>query len=97
MTSLSQIRDMYRLQKEAKRVRKQLAAMHIEAEGPGVKVIVSAEQEIIDIQIAPDADRATLPAVLKDCLNRAMKKAQLIAAERMQGVMGEMGMGTKGA
>lgn len=87
---------MYRLQKEAKRVRKELAAIHVEAEGPGVKVVVSGEQEVVSIEIAADADMAVLPNALKDCLNRAMKKAQVVASERMKGVMGEMGMGMPG-
>lgn len=93
MTSFSQLKDMYRLQKEAKRVRKELASIHVEAEGPGVKVVVSGEQEIVSIEIAPDVDSRQLPALLKDCLNRALKKAQVVASERMQGVMGQMGMG----
>ncbi len=96
MTSFSQLKDMYRLQKEAKRVRKELSAIHVEAEGPGVKVVVSGEQDIVSIVIAPDADMRQLPAILKDCLNRALKKAQVVASERMQGVMGQMGMAAPG-
>ena len=95
MASLKQARDMFRLQKEAKKVKKQLKNIHVEAEAPGVKVIVSAEQEVVSIEIAPDADMATLPANIKDCLNRAMKKAQVISAEKMQAIMGDMGMPTE--
>src|SRR5436190_1945989 len=96
MPSFSQLKDMYKLQRDAKKVRKELNKIHVEAESGGVTVVVNAEQEIVDIQIAEGIDRSRLPALLKDALNRAMKKAQLIAAERMQGIMGQMGLGTEG-
>lgn len=95
MTSLSQAKDMYRMQREAKKIKKELKKIQIEAEAPGVKVVVSAEQEILDIIIAPDADMTALPPALKDCLNRAMKKAQVVASEKMQSVMGSLGVPTE--
>ena len=33
---------------------------------------------------------------IADALNRALKKAQVVSAEKMQGVMGEMGFPTEG-
>ncbi|MBM3231391.1 YbaB/EbfC family nucleoid-associated protein [Candidatus Peregrinibacteria bacterium] len=84
---------MFRIQREAKRVKKELRNIHVEAEAQGVRVVVSAEQEIVDIAIDENVDRTKIPALLKDALNRAMKKAQVVAAEKMQGVMGEMGLG----
>jgi DNA-binding protein YbaB len=93
MNSFSKIKDMYRLQREAKRIRKELGKVHIEAETAGLKVVVTAEQEIVSVHIPETmTDRATIEASMKDATNRAMKKAQLVAAERMQGVMKELGM-----
>ncbi len=80
------------MQRDAKRIKKELKNIHVEAEAQGVKVTVTAEQEILSIEIAPDVPREQLPALLKDALNRALKKAQVISAERMQGLMSEMGM-----
>lgn len=94
MISFSQAKDMFKLQRDAKRIRKELKNIHVEAEAEGVKVIVTAEQEIVEITIAPEVARERIPALLKDALNRAMKKAQIISAERMQGLMGEMGLPT---
>ncbi len=88
------MRDMYKLQREAKRVKKELAKIHVEAEASGVKVVVTAEQEIVSIEIPPEVPRENIPALVKDALNRALKKAQVVASEKMQGVMGEMGMPT---
>jgi DNA-binding protein YbaB len=95
MTSLSQFKDMFRIQREAKRVKKQLKKIQVEALAQGVKVVVSAEQEILSIEIAPEVSREALPGLLTDALNRALKKAQIVAAEHMQGIMGEMGMPTE--
>ncbi len=94
MGMMSQARDMFRLQRDAKRVKKKLAQIHVEAEAKGVKVVVSAEQEIIEITIAPEVTHAEIPALMKDAMNRAMKKAQVIAAEEMQAIMGDMGLPT---
>lgn len=95
MVSFKQARDMFKLQKQAKQVKKELRNIHIEAESGGVSVTVTAEQEIVSIAIAPDVPRDSLPQLLKDALNRAMKKAQVVAAERMQGIMGQMGLPTE--
>jgi DNA-binding protein YbaB len=94
MVSFSQAKDMFRLQKEAKRVKKELRAIHVEAEASGVKVVVTAEMEVVSIEIGPDVPREKIAAFLQDALNRALKKAQVISAERMQGIMGEMGLPT---
>lgn len=93
MTSFKQAKDMFKLQKEAKRIKKELKNIHVEAEAEGVVVTVNAEQEIISITIADDVLRERIPALLKDALNRSLKKAQVVATEKMQGVMSQMGMG----
>ena len=95
MTSIKQARDMFRLQREAKKVKKMLKNIHVEAEAPGVKVTVNGEQEVLSIEISPDVDRIQLPTLLKDALNRALKKAQVVSSEKMQAVMGEMGLPTE--
>jgi len=86
-------KDMYRLQKQAKQAKKELKHIHIEAEHRGVSVIVDGEQKVVSITIAPEVPREKIPEFLKDAFNRAMGKAQIVAAEKMQGVMGELGLG----
>jgi len=92
MTSFGQMKDMYKLQRDAKRIKKELKNIHVEAEASGVKVVVSAEQEIISIEIAPEVAREDIARLVTDATNRAMKKAQLVASERMQSVMQQMGL-----
>ena len=102
MVSFKQARDMFAMQREAKRVKKELKNIHVEAEahasaplGTGsVKVVVAADQEIVSIEISPDVPHEQIGSLLKDALNRAMKKVQVISAEKMQPVMEGMGMTT---
>lgn len=84
---------MFRLQREAKKIRKELKNIHVEAEAQGVKVVVTGDQKIHSIEIGSDVPKERLSTLLIDTLNRALSKAQLVSADKMQGVMGEMGLG----
>lgn len=88
------MKDLYQMQRDAKRVKKELKSIHVEAEAEGVLVIVTAEQEIVSITIADDVPRERIAALVMDAMNRALKKAQVVAAERMQGIMKQMGIPT---
>ncbi|MFH0776778.1 MAG: YbaB/EbfC family nucleoid-associated protein [Patescibacteria group bacterium] len=103
MGMLGQVRDMYKLQKQAKQIKKELANIHIEAETDGVLVTVNAEMEVISVKI-PEELKSTenaekLGAAIVSAANKGIKKAQEIAAEKMKGVMAEMQslMGSGGA
>ena len=95
MVSFSDLKNSFRFQRDAKRVQKELKNIHVEAENPGIRVIVSASLEIISIEVAPEIPSEKVGALLMDALNRALKKAQVISAERMQSVMGDMGFSPK--
>ncbi len=89
-----QVRDVYKLQKQAKQIKKELSNIHVEAETDGVFVTVNGEMEVISVKI-PDEMKTLensekLEAALVSAANKAIKKAQEIAAEKMKGVMGEM-------
>lgn len=94
MVSFSQAKDMFRIQREAKKVKKELSQIHVEAEGRYCKVVVTGEQEVYSIEIFEGASGASLAEDLKDALNRAMKKAQVVSSEKMQAIMGQMGLPT---
>jgi len=91
---LGKMKDMYKLQKQAKQIKKKLKNIHIEAEEKGVIVTVDGEQNVISIQISDEAmeNKATLEKSIKEALNKATKKSQQIAAEEMKAVMGGMGL-----
>ncbi|MFA6458548.1 MAG: YbaB/EbfC family nucleoid-associated protein [Patescibacteria group bacterium] len=94
MGMFGQARDMYKLQKQAKQIKKELANIHVEAETDGVFVTVNGEMEMISTKI-PDVMKTPenaekLEAALVSAGNKAIKKAQEIAAEKMKGVMADM-------
>ncbi len=100
MGLFGQARDLYRLQKQAKKVKEELKNLHIEAELRGIAVVVSAEMEVISVTVAPEyftpEKKDDLQKTLAEALNKAMKKAQEVAAEKMRDVMGDLGMNLPG-
>lgn len=87
-------KDLYRLQKQAREIKKKLKNTHIEAEHEGITVIINGEQEVIEVKIAEQAmqDRKKAEENVVKCLNKAIKKSQQIGAEMMKDVMGDMGL-----
>lgn len=95
MGVFQQAKDMYKLQKEAKTIKKELSNIHIEAEEDGVIVTVNAELECINVTISDEAmqSKDALQKNILKAFNKGLKKGQQIAAEKMKGVMSMMGMG----
>lgn len=85
-------KNLYKLQKQAKEIKKQLKNIHIEAEVDGIIVIIDGEQEVVEVRIPENFNPATLGGKLKEAFNKAIKKSQEVAAEKMRGIMGDMGM-----
>ncbi len=84
------VRDMYRLQKQAKQIKKELANIHIEAEEQGLVVTVNGEMEVVKVAIPEGLPKEQIESAIVVAANKAIKKAQQIAAEKMKSVMGEM-------
>lgn len=93
------IKDMYKLQKEAKQAKKKLKNIHVEASQDGFTVVFDAEMQAISVAITDDAlanavqNKQNFEEIILKCLNKALKKAQQVAAEEMKGLMGQMGLG----
>ena len=89
------VKDMYNLQKQAKQIKKELKNIHIEAETDGIVVVIDGEQEVISVTISEEAMKnpKKLQENLVKAFNKAIKKSQQIAAEKMKGVMGGLGLG----
>lgn len=94
MGFFSKAKDLYKLQREAKQVKKQLQSIHVEAECRGVTVVVSANSEVVSITIADEVPREEIASRLLDALNRALRKVQVVAAEKTRGLMGDFGLPT---
>jgi len=95
MVSFSELRNSFKFQRQAKKVQNELKNIHVEAESPGIKVVVSAAMEVISIEVSPAVPSEKIGPLLTDAFNRALKKAQIVSAERMQGVMGDIGLSPK--
>ncbi len=83
-------KDLYKLQKQARQIKKELKNTHIEAEQEGVTVTINGEQEVISVKISDEAmaNKKALEENLTKALNKAIKKSQQIGAELMKDVMG---------
>ena len=88
------IKDLYNFQKQARQIKKDLKNIHIEAEVDGITVIIDGEQEVIAVTVSEEAlkNPKKMEHSLVKAFNKAVKKSQQIAAEKMKPVMGSMGM-----
>ncbi len=84
--------DMYTLQKQAKEIKEQLKNIHIEAEAGGLTLTCDGEQQFVEMK-GSDATPLdpTLAKSFVDAANKAVRKSQLVGAEKMKSVMGNMG------
>ncbi len=100
MSFFSQAKDLYKLQKQAKQMKAELKNLHIEVDTKDIQVTVSAEMEIMKVNVgaewfAPER-KMELEKTLLEAINKGLKKAQDVAAEKMRGMMGGMGMDIPG-
>lgn len=98
MSIFGQMKDLYKMQREAKKIKEKLKKTHIEAETEGVTVIINGEQEVISVKISPESltNKSTLESNLVKTFNKGVKKAQEIAAAEMKDIMGDMGLNLPG-
>lgn len=100
MGLFGQAKDLYKLQKKAKQIKEELKNLHIEAEVEGVKVVINAEQEVQEVSLTEDVlkpeNKEKIEELLKTVFNKAVKKSQEVAAERMRDMMGDLGMNMPG-
>jgi DNA-binding YbaB/EbfC family protein len=98
MGKMQQMKDMYKLQKQAKEIKKKLKNIHIEAEEEGVKITINGEQDPVKIEISEEAlkDKNKLEESILSALKKGLKKSQEVAAVNMKDVMAQMGMNLPG-
>lgn len=87
--------ELMKLQQEAMKIKKELENTYIEAEVDGLVVTVNGEMKVEKVEFEDTkiiGDKAALEKAILEAVNKGMKKAQEVAAQKMQGVMGSMGM-----
>ncbi|MBP7819625.1 YbaB/EbfC family nucleoid-associated protein [Candidatus Gracilibacteria bacterium] len=96
MSFLDKAKQLYDMQKQAKAIKEKLAKTHIEAELNGIKITISGEQKVIKVEIMDESllsDKAKLEKSLLEAFNKAVEKAQEVAAANMKDIMGSLGLG----
>ncbi|MCD5385110.1 YbaB/EbfC family nucleoid-associated protein [Candidatus Gracilibacteria bacterium] len=96
--------EMIKLQQEAMKIKKELENTYIEAEVNGLVITVNGEMKVekVDfetdelIKSLSDTEKEALQNAILEAVNKGVKKSQEVAAEKMQGVMAQMGMGGAG-
>ena len=90
-------KQLYEMQKQAKAIKKELEQIHIEASvdvgDAKITVTVNGEMQVVSVGI-PEGHGLSMEALgekIAEATNKAVKKAQEVAAEKMRGIMGSMG------
>ena len=96
MVDFSKARELYDLQKKARKIQKELKDTEIEAKSNDgwVTVVFNGEQHLTDIDIADEAliveNKKELEKDLKNTISQAIARAQAHAAEKMKEIAGNL-------
>lgn len=96
MVDFSKARELYDLQKKARKIQKELKDTEIEAKSNDgwVTVVFNGEQHLTDIDIADEAltpeNKRELEKDLKNTISQAIARAQAHAAEMMKEIAGNL-------
>jgi len=83
---LQGIGDLKKMRDQAMEIQKQLQAEELEVEKNGVKILISGDQKIRNIETNGKSDND-----IKEAVNEAIKKSQEIAAKKMMQMQGGLG------
>lgn len=68
---------------QLKKIKDSLEKEKIEIEKEGIKVIVNGKMEVEEIKLNPDLSQEEQERAIKDCINEAVKKIQMMVAQKM--------------
>ena len=91
--------ELMKLQQEAMKIKKELENTFIESEVDGLVVTVNGEMKVEKVEFEDTAiigDQKALEKAILEAINKGMKKAQEVAASKMQWVMWDMWMNLPG-
>lgn len=92
---MSKMQELMELQKKAAAIQKELETIHIEAESNWIVVTVDGKLEVIKVEVEDVSvlsDKTKTEAAILEATNKWIKKAQEVAAQKMQWVMWDMGL-----
>ena len=74
---------MFKKIKQLKEIKDSLSQEKVRVEKNGIVVVVRGDMEIEEVRLNPDIDIKKQEELLKECLSEAMKKAQMIAMQKI--------------
>ncbi len=89
-------KKMMQLQQEAMKIKKELENTFIESEVDWLVVTINWEMRVEKVEFEDTKiiwDKVALEKAILEAVNKGMKKSQEVAAEKMQWVMWQMGLG----
>lgn len=92
-------KELLKLQQDAQKIQNELSNIHIEAESDGFVVTIDGQMKAIKVEIEDTSllsDKTRLEKAALEAINKGLKKSQEIAADKMKGVMGSMGLNLPG-
>ncbi|PJC65923.1 nucleoid-associated protein, YbaB/EbfC family, partial [Candidatus Berkelbacteria bacterium CG_4_9_14_0_2_um_filter_42_30] len=98
MVDFGKIKDLYKLQKQAREIQKELKDTEIEARSNDgwVTVVFNGEQHLTELTLSEEAlrpeNKQELEKQLQNTISQAISRSQALAAEKMKDVMGGMGL-----
>jgi len=92
--------EMMKLQQEAMKIKKELENTIIESEVDGLVISINGEMKVEKVDFETNnlipglspSQKEALENAIQQAINKWVKKSQEVAAEKMQGVMGSMGI-----
>lgn len=93
-----QMGEMIKLQREAKRIQKELRNTEVESVSGGgkIKVVLNGEVQVVRINIDPEVlkpeNKEQIEDSLKETINAGVKKAQAEAAEKSKGMLSKLNL-----
>ncbi len=91
--------ELMKLQQEAMKIKKELENTFIESEVDWLVITVNGEMKVEKVEFEDTAiiwNKEALEKAILEAVNKWMKKAQEVAAWKMQWVMGQMWMNLPG-
>jgi DNA-binding protein YbaB len=79
--------DKFKQLMQLKGLQDEIKKERFEVEKEGVKVVINGSFSIEEIKINSELSRAKQEQVLKDCINEAVRKAQMAMAQKFSGLM----------
>lgn len=83
LNPFKQLGDLNQMRKRAMELQKQLQEERIELDESGVKIVISGDQKILELEINGEENN-----LVKEKLNKAIKTSQEVAARKLASMSG---------